>query len=312
MSVNLNEKVAVLSTLQAAGADVVVSQNQLIVTGVDPIPLYKVQNVAPVASFKGLKNTYTLTSLTTLGSGVTYDGSITQVISGKTYQFGFSVLSSSTEVPNTITDLTLLYDAIESQIQGGITTGQLLGTVSSSVSGVVFAGTNDAPQADWAVNSLLQVAITATTLTSASCTDAAPRVYTSTAHGLTVGGIYRIKFSGVTGAGAADLNGTKIGVVADADTIKLFGTSATGVVGFAGSTATVLPDGDETFARVAGGVTGFLPTTAYVGYLISYIAQADLESGVVSTQWILLDYTNNTTNVFPDFLALQTAVAAFA
>jgi hypothetical protein len=309
MSVNLNEKVAVLSTLQAAGADVVVSGNQLIVTGVDPIPLYKVQNVAPVASFEGLKNTYTLTSLTTLGSGVTYDGSITQVISGKTYQFGFSVLSSSTEVPNTITSLTLLYAAIAAQIQGGITTGQLLGTVTSDINGVVFAGTVDAPQADWAVNSLLTVAITATTLTSTSCTDAAPRVYTSSAHGLTVGGIYRVKFSGVTGTGAADLNGTKIGVATSATEITLFGTSATGAVGFVGSTVTVLPDGDETFARVAGGVTGFLPTTAYVGYLVSYIAQADLESGVVSTQWILLDYTNNTVDIFPDLLALQTALA---
>jgi hypothetical protein len=306
MSVNLNEKVAVLSTLQAAGADVVVSGNQLIVTGVDPIPLYNVQNVAPVASFEGLKNTYTLTSVGAIASGAIYDGSITQVISGKTYQFAFSVTASATDT------LTTLYAAIGAQISGAITTGQLLGTTSNSVSGVVFAGTVDAPQADWAVNSLLTVAITATTLTSTSCTNAAPRVYTSSAHLLTVNGIYRVKFSGVTGTGAADLNGTKIGVATSATEITLFGTSATGTVGFDGSTVTVLPDGDETFARVAGGVTGFLPTTAYVGYLVSYIAQADLESGVVSTQWILLDYTNNTTNVFPDFLALQTAVAAFA
>jgi hypothetical protein len=306
MSVNLNEKVAVLSTLQAAGADVVVSGNQLIVTGVDPIPLYNVQGVAPVASFKGLNNTYTLTSVGAIASGAIYDGSITQVISGKTYQFAFSVTASATDT------LTTLYAAIGAQISGAITTGQLLGTTSNSVSGVVFAGTNDAPQADWAVNSLLTVAITATTLTSTSCTNAAPRVYTSSAHGLTVNGIYRVKFSGVTGAGAADLNGTKIGVATSATEITLFGTSATGAVGFVGSTVTVLPDGDETFARVAGGVTGFSPTTAYAGYLISYIAQADLESGVVSTQWILLDYTNNTTNIYPDFLALQTAVAAFA
>lgn len=306
MSVNLNEKVAVLSTLQAAGADVVVSGNQLIVTGVDPIPLYNVQSVAPVASFTGLKNTYTLTSVGAIASGAIYDGSITQVISGKTYQFAFSVTASATDT------LTTLYAAIGAQISGAITTGQLLGTTSNSVSGVVFAGTNDAPQADWAVNSLLTVAITATTLTSTSCTNAEPRVYTSSAHGLTVGGIYRVRFSGVTGAGAADLNGTKIGVVTSATEITLFGTSATGAVGFVGSTATVLPDGDETFARVATGVTGFSPTFDYVGYLISYIAQADLESGVVSTQWILLDYTNNTTNIYPDFLALQTAVAAFA
>jgi hypothetical protein len=306
MSVNLNEKVAVLSTLQAAGADVLVSGNQLIVTGVDAIPLYNVQNVAPVASFEGLKNTYTLTSVGAIASGAIYDGSITQVISGKTYQFAFSVTASATDT------LTTLYAAIGAQISGAITTGQLLGTTSNSVSGVVFAGTVDAPQADWAVNSLLTVAITATTLTSTSCGNTTPRVYASSAHGLTVGGIYRVKFSGVTGTGAADLNGTKIGVVTSATDITLFGTSATGTVGFVGSTVTVLPDGDETFARVAGGVTGFLPTTAYVGYLISYIAQADLESGVVSTQWILLDYTNNTTNVFPDFLALQTAVAAFA
>jgi hypothetical protein len=309
MSVNLNEKVAVLSTLQAAGADVLVSGNQLIVTGVDPIPLYKVQNVAPVASFKGLKNEYTLTSVGLIASGAIYDGSITQVITGKTYQFAFSVTASATDT------LTTLYAAIGAQISGAITTGQLLGTTSNSVSGVVFAGTNDAPQADWAVNSLLQVAITATTLTAAAstCGNTAPRVFaTAAAHGLTVGGIYRITFSGVTGAGAANVNGTKIGVATSATDITLFGTSATGAVVTTSATITVLPDGDETFARVAGGVTGFLPTTAYVGYLISYIAQADLESGVVSTQWILLDYTNNTTNVFPDFLALQTAVAAFA
>ena len=225
MSVNLNEKVAVLSTLQAAGADVVVSQNQLIVTGVDPIPLYKVQGVAPVASFKGLNTAYELSSVGAIGSGATYDGSITQVISGKTYQFAFSVLSSSTEVPNPITSLTLLYAAIASQIQGAIDTASLLGTVSSDGSAVYFSGTNDAPQAAWAVNSLLTVSTGVTTLTAAgsSATDASPRVFTAgAAHGLTVGGIYRVTFSDVTDPGAADLNGTKIGVATSSTDITFF------------------------------------------------------------------------------------------
>lgn len=303
---NLNKKVSVLSTLQAAGADVSLSNGVLSITGTPSTPVRNIADAAIVASLAGLPVVNTITFTATIAASTTYSGNIEQVIEGRTYSEPFSYTT-----PAVVPTATVGYAAIEALIQGALDGGQLVGTVSSSGSGVVFTGTVDAPIAGFTLSNL-SVSSPAKTLTAAgsSATNATPRVFTAgAAHGLTVGGIYRITFADVTGTGAADLNKEVFGLVASATTITLFNTSNTGTVDTtAASAITVSNDGKQTFASDASGITGYAAATNYIGLDVSFLSQNNVDAGIVQPQLVLGDATANSVAVANAFV--QAIIAA--
>jgi hypothetical protein len=303
---NLNKKVNVLSTLQAAGADVALSNGVLSITGVKGIPVRNIANANIVASLAGLPVVNTITSTAAVAGSTTYSGNIEQVIEGRTYSEPFSYTT-----PASAPSDAAFYASIAALIQGALDGGQLVGTVSSSSSGVVFTGTVNAPIAGFALSNL-SVSSPAKTLTAAgsSATNATPRVFTAgAAHGLTVGGIYRITFVGVTGAGAADLNKEVFGVVTSATDITLFNTSATGaVVTTTASSITVSNDGKQTFADEASGITGYAATTNYIGLDVEFLSQNNVDAGIVQPRLVLGDATANSVVVTNAFV--QAIIAA--
>jgi len=303
---NINRKITVLSTVQAAGADVVSSGGQLIISGADPIFLNKIQSGEYTASLNGLPVTYIITTAASIVDATTYYITLKQQVAGRDYIF-------STEHTAVGTDAATFYGAVAAAIQAGITGGQILGSVSSSAGGVVFTGTADAPVTNIS-GSQFSASATSNVLTAAgsSCTDAAPRVLTAgSAHGLTVGKVYQFTFTGVTDAGAADLNRTLFGVPASATTITLFGTSATGTVDTTTGTLTVDNTGDENFANLATFITGFNSSNAYVGVEIEALNPDPINAGNVIPQLILADATSNSVANINAFVnALRTALAS--
>lgn len=303
---NLNKKVSVLSTLQAAGADVSLSNGVLSITGTPSTPVRNIADAAIVASLAGLPVVNTITSTATVAGSTTYSGNIEQVIEGRTYSEPFSYTT-----PAVAPSDTNFYASIAALIQGALDGGQLVGTVSSSSGGVVFTGTVDAPIAGFTLNNL-SVSSPAKTLTAAgsSAGNTTPRVFTAgAAHGLTVGKIYRITFVGVTGAGLADLNKEMFGLVASATTITLFNTSATGIVDTTtASSITVSNDGRQTFASDASGITGYSAATNYIGLDVSFLSQNNVDAGIVQPQLVLGDATNNTVAITNAFI--QAIIAA--
>jgi hypothetical protein len=303
---NLNKKVSVLSTLQAAGADVSLSNGVLSITGTPSTPVRNIADAAIVASLAGLPVVNTITSTAAVAGSTTYSGNIVQEVEGRTYSEPFSYTT-----PTVAPSDTNFYASIAALIQGALDGGQLVGTVSSTSGGVVFTGTVDAPIAGFTLSNL-SVSSPAKTLTAAgsSATNATPRVFTAgAAHGLTVGKIYRITFVGVTGTGAADLNKEVYGLVASATTITLFNTSNTGTVDTTtASSITVANDGRQTFASDASGITGYSAATNYIGLDVSFLSQNNVDAGIVQPQLVLGDATNNSVAVANAFI--QAIIAA--
>jgi hypothetical protein len=292
MALNLNEKVFVLPTLQAAGADVSLANGSLAITGAEPIPVRNIQTAQLVSTTPGVGNLNTITLTLTIAANTTYSGVVQQVIPGYTYNFPFTYTTGASAP--TSGDF---YAALLAIFQAGITAGAILGTAGGGSTNVTFTCSPLAPVAAFALNNL-SVTTTATTLTAAgsTCTDAAPRVLTAgAAHNLTIGKLYSITFSGVTGLGNANLNGRTIfGIPLAATTITLLGTAVTGACVTTAATMTVSNLATETFFSQAGRMTGYSAANSYVGLLATYVSEAAVESGVIIPQLILADTTNNT------------------
>lgn len=308
---NINGKVTVLSTVQAAGADVVTSGGVLYVTGADPIVVANIQSGQYLASFVGVPNQYTITTAAAIAANTIYTLTIQQRDSqGNVYTFPV-IVETGASAPGAAA----FYLAMETQVDAAIAANQLLGTASSSGSGLVLTASADAPVAEikgtqFSVATAISVA--ALTAAGSSCTNAAPRVLTAgAAHNLTVGKIYKFTFSGVTDPGAADLNRTLFGIPTAATTIALLGTSATGAVVTTSATLTVDLVGDEDFENVAGLITGFNSAFSYVAVQIAALKTDPVSTGVVEPQIILADATNNpVANINAFVNALRTALSS--
>lgn len=308
---NINGKVTVLSTVQGSGADVVTSGGVLYVTGADPIVVANIQSGQYLASFVGVPNQNTITTAASIAASTVYTLTIKQTDSnGGVYVFPV-VYETAASAPSAAT----FYAALEAQVDAAIAAGQLLGTASSSGSGLVLTGSADAPVAEitgsqFSVATAISVA--ALTAAGSSCTNAAPRVLTAgAAHNLTLNKIYKFTFSGVTGTGADDLNRTLYGIPTAADAVTLLGTSATGTVTTTSATLTVDLVGDEDFQNVAGLITGFNSAYSYVAVQIDALKTDPVSTGVVEPQIILADATNNSVaNVNAFVNALRTALAS--
>ena len=291
MALNLNEKVFVLPTLQAAGADVSLANGTLSVTGAEPIPVRNIQSAQLVSTTPGLGNLNTITLTTTIAGATTYSGVIQQVLRGETLNFPFTYTTPAVAPADAV-----LYTAIKAILQAGIDGGALLGVVGGGTTNVTFTCDPLAPVAAFALSNL-SVATAATVLVAAgsACTNAAPRVLsTAAAHGLVIGGIYSISFSGVSSTGAANLNSrTLYGIVTSATDITLFGTTNTGAVVTTSAVMTVSNLSTETFYSQAGRITGYSAAYSYVGLLATYVSEAAVESGIVIPELILADATNN-------------------
>jgi len=292
MALNLNEKVFVLPTIQASGADVSLANGSLVITGAEPIPVRNIQTAQLVSTTPGVGDVNTITLTTTIAANTTYSGVVQQVIRGYTYNFPFTYTTGAV-APAAAT----FYAALLAIFQAGTASGAILGTATGGSTNVVFTCSPLAPVAAFSLSNL-SVSTAATTLTAAgsSCTNAAPRVLTAgAAHGLTLGKLYSITFSGVTGAGLDNLEGRTIfGIPLAATTITLLGTAATGAVVTTAATMTVSNLATETFFSQAGRMTGYSASNSYVGLLATYVSEAAVESGVVIPQLILADTTNNT------------------
>lgn len=308
---NINGKVTVLSTVQAAGADVVTSGGVLYVTGADPIVVSNIQSGQYLASFVGVPNQYTITTAAAIAASTVYTLTIKQTDSnGNVYIFPV-VVETGASAPAAAA----FYASMEAQVNAAIAGNQLVGTASSSGSGLVLTGTADAPVAEITGSQfsvVTAISVAALTAAGSSCTNAAPRVLTAgAAHNLTEGKIYKFTFSGVTGAGADDLNRTLYGIPTGATTIALLGTSATDPVVTTSATLTVDLVGDEDFENVAGLITGFNSAYSYVAVQIAALKTDPVSTGVVEPQIILADATNNSNANINAFVnALRTALAS--
>jgi hypothetical protein len=269
------------------------------ITGVDAIPVRNIQSGTLIASLGGLAVPYTITATAAVAGSTLYEGWIQQTVEGRTYNGAFSYTT-----PASAPSDTAFYLALETRIQALLDGNQLLGTVTSSISGVVFTGTVEAPQAAFGTSNL-SVATGAKTLTAAgsSATNA------GAAHGLPLNKIYRVTFSGVTDPGAADMNRTLYAIATGASTLALLGTSATGVVVTTSATITVSQDGIQDFSSDGGQITGFSTTYNYVGVDLTYLSNNEVVAGVAIPQMVLADATNNSVaNVNAFVLALVAAL----
>lgn len=290
MALNLNERVFVLDTIAASGADVSVVGGTVFIKGADPINKYKVQGVPQYfGTSAGVPGIFTITSTAAIAANTTYSGVMQQVLAGETINFPFSYTTGAS-VPSA----TNLYLAIEAVIQAGITGGAVFGTVTSSSGGVVFTGSVEAPVIAFA-SSTLTSAQTTTAITVTAVSDATPRVLTAAAHGLTVDTLYNITFAGLAGAGSGELNGrTYPCIPTTSGLISVIGTSATGAVTVASATFNVNTNAFNAYYSEAGRITGYNAAKEYIGIQVSQVSEADVESGVVIPEVVLVNADDNT------------------
>ena len=311
MSRNINAQSALLTTVSASGADVVVGNGgQLKITGVDAIELKKISKVNYIATKGANPQIHTITSTAAIAGGTTYSGAITQVIEGKTYTWPFTYTT-----PVTAPAAATFYAAIAAKIQDGIDGNQILGSLTSSASGTVFTCSATAPVAGITLSNLsdsVANTVNITTVGSSSCSNATPRILTSGgATGATDGKYYFITFSGVTGVGAADLNARTILArkVAGGNTFTLYGTSATGAVVTTSATMVIEPAPTNDVPSFLIGLSGYNASSDYAGAEIEYESVPDLEVGLYLPQAVFVDATaNSVANVDAFFTALTAAV----
>ncbi len=180
----------------------------------------------------------------------------------------------------------------------------------------VFTCTATAPVASITLTNLSDAVTNTVTITVGTSTISnpagAPRVLTSgAATGATDGKYYFITFSGVTGAGAADLNGRTILArkVAGGNTFTLYGTSATGAVVSTSATITVEPAPTNDVPSFLIGLSGYNASSDYAGAEIEYESTPGLEAGLYLPQAVFVDATaNSVANVDAFFTALTAAV----
>jgi hypothetical protein len=290
MALNLNERVFVLDTIAASGADVSTVGGTVFITGAEPINKYKVQGVPQYfGTSVGIPGIYTITSTAAIAAATTYSGVIQQVLSGETINFPFSYTTGAS-APSAAN----FYIALAAVIQAGIDGGAVFGTLTNSASGVVFTGTVDAPVIAFASSTLTSTQTT-TAITVTAVSDATPRVLTAAAHGLTVDKLYNITFAGLAGAGSGELNGrTYPCIPTTSGLISVIGTSATGAVTVASATFNVNTNAFNAYYSEAGRITGYNAAKEYIGIQVSQVSEAAVESGVVIPEVVMVNADDNT------------------
>jgi hypothetical protein len=286
MALNLNERVQVLNAV--ALADITTLNGTVYIKGADSINKYKVQGLPQyIGTSQGVPGEYLITSTAAIAGDTTYSGVMQQVLSGETYNFPFSYTT-----PASAPAAAAFYASIGAVIQAGINGGAVFGTLTTSASGVAFVGTAEAPAIAFASSNLTSTQ-TPKTLTVTVFDNAGigvSRAITAVGHGLTIGRVYNITFSGLGGAGAPSLNGRTFPCIpTSVDLISVIGTSATGAVTFGSATFTINNDAVQTFYSEAGRMTGYDPTKSYVGIQVSQVSDAAVESGVVIPQVLLVN-----------------------
>ena len=291
MALNLNQRVFVLDAV--ALADVSAVGGTVYIKGADSINKYKVQGLPQyIGTTDGIPGFYNITStagVAVISPDTTYSGVIQQVLSGKTYTFPFSYTT-----PTTAPGALAFYTALAAAIQPGIDGGAIFGTLSPQATGLEFTGTAAAPVIAFASSNLTSTqtpkTITVTGLDNAGI--GVSRAITAAGHGLTVGEIYNVTIEGLTGTGAgpASLNGRTFPCIpTSASLISVIGTSATGPVTVTSATFTINNDAVQTYYAEAGRMTGYNPAYSYVGIQVSQVSEADVESGVVIPELILVN-----------------------
>ena len=136
---------------------------------------------------------------------------------------------------------------------------------------------------------------------------------TATTHGLTVGTVYNITMSGLAGVGAPSLNGrTYPCIPTTADSITIIGTSDTGAITNGTYVLNVNNNAFNKFYSEAGRITGYDVTKPYVGLQVAQVSEADVESGVVIPEVILVNATvatNSVANLAAFFGAINVGLA---
>ena len=287
MALNLNERVFVLDTIAASGADVSTVGGTVFIKGAEPINKYKVQGVPQYfGTSAGVPGIYTITSTAAIAANTTYSGVIQQVLSGETINFPFSYTTGAS-APAAAT----FYAAVAAVIQVGIDGGAVFGTLSSSGSGVVFTGTVAAPVIAFASSTLTSTQTT-TAITVTAVSDATPRVLTAAAHGLTVDKLYNITIAGTS---SSELNGrTYPCIPTTSGLISVIGTSATGAVTVASATFDVNTNAFNAYYSEAGRITGYNAAKEYIGIQVSQVSEAAVESGVVIPEVVMVNADDNT------------------
>ena len=297
MSRNINAQATLLTSV--AASDVAIAGGELSVKGVGTINLKKVLSTERIGAYTGSNVETNTITVSTATAGVTYSGSITQVVEGSTYTWPFAYTATALDNTGTIAD------AIAAKIQEGIDGGQILGSQTSPGSTIVFVGTAVAPVSGVVVSSLMSNAKTYTV----SWTAAGSTYTTSTSvltgfTGLVTGSVYRVYLgTGATGTNPIYFNGqTVVGRAASATTMVLYGIPDTGVGTVLTTTSTglsVLAVAKETFADLlTGEEDSFVSGTPYVGYQIEFESTPDLEAGVNIPQAIVFSATETNALAF--------------
>jgi hypothetical protein len=297
MSRTINAQATLLTSV--AATDVAIAGGELTVKGVGTINLKKVLRTERIGAYTGSNIETNTITVNTATAGVTYTGSITQVVEGATYTWPFAYTAVSGDTTSTIAT------ALELKIQEGIDGGQILGTVSPSTNTIIFVGTAVAPVAYVTVSSLMSNAKTYTV----SWTAAGSTYTTSTSvltgfTGLVTGDVYRVYLgTGATGTNPIYFNGqTVVGRAASASTMVLYGIPDTGagtVLTLTSTGLSVLAVAKETFADLlTGEEDSFVSGTPYVGYQIEFESTPDLEAGINIPQAIVFSATETNALAF--------------
>jgi len=301
---NLNAKTAFIAVAAASAADVVIGNGgEIKFTGVDAFLLKNVKSTEIIGSRSGNPRIATITG--TITAGVTYEIGFKQVGGdGETYN---GTVSYVCPTPAPAADI--FYAAIASKVTALINGTQILGTVSSSGSGVVFTPDASIAVANLSFANLSAAYTSVVTVTAAGSSFAAGVLTSGGATGATTGGMYRIAISGVTGADAALVNGRTLYAKATSATqFFLYGVSSAATLITTTGTWTVLNDSTETLADNFAGISGFVAGNAKVGLDITFEALGAIDAGSNIPQAVIIDATQSSNANANDLL--QAALAA--
>lgn len=294
MSKNILEKVGLISVAQASAADVNISAGQMSITGCEPFDIRRVNRTTILAATNGNARVATITAAA-ITANVSYEMTITQVTQGATYELNLVYVCPS-PAPAAAT----FYAAIATIIQAAIDGGQILGTVSSSGSGVVFTPSALAPVANFAFSNLSAAYASQITFTAAGSSYSAGVITSGAATGATVGSLYIITFAGMS---SAELNGTFVCKATSSTAFFVYGALSSATVTTTSGTGVVAFTEKVTLASIADGVLGsnagtlnateFAPANANFGVQIEYEVVGDVDTGANVPQVVLIDGTQS-------------------
>jgi len=201
----------------------------------NPLPSILRQNIRRITTTKSKTEIVQIGTISfTAANDTRYAFYIDQVINGvlNTQLVDYTSDSSGTAAE--------IASAISASVNAATSQGSLQITPSGSSSPVTLTALAGSPL--FTIRAVTGVTYASaqtnidTALQAGSISNAAPRVVTAVAHGLLTGDT--VTFAGVTGTGAADVNGTKRITKTGADTFTIDGTTATGTVAVTSATCT--------------------------------------------------------------------------